>query len=62
MELKPKIKLLIDEDKFIELNKNPADGMQKPSGHVVNLCEHMISRECKTGTTNQFKCICTDHS
>lgn len=47
LELKLKIKLFI-QDKFIELNKNPADGMQKQSGHVVLLCKHMISKECKS--------------
>ena len=37
-----------ENNQFIELNKNPADGMQKQSGHVVNLCKHMISKECKS--------------
>jgi len=58
MELKPKIKLFIEDNKFIQLNKNPADGMQKQSGHVLLLCKHMST---KAGTTHQFKCICTDH-
>jgi len=48
MELKPKIKLFIEDNKFIELHKNPADGMQKQSGHVVLLWKHMISKECKS--------------
>lgn len=48
MELKPKIKLFIEYSKFIELNENPADGMQKQSGHVVNLCKYMIRKECKS--------------
>lgn len=47
MELKPKIKLYIDS-KFIELNKNPADGIQKQSGYVANLCKHMISKQCRS--------------
>jgi hypothetical protein len=47
MELKPKIKLYIYDNQFTELSKDPADGMQKQSGNLVNLCKHLISKECK---------------